>query len=322
MKTIFLVLTVILAIFASGCGLNSNAKKDGDKKIKVVTTIFPEYDWAKNIIGSDTDNVELTLLLDKGVDMHSYQPTAQDMVKISDSDVFIYVGGESDEWVKDALKEAKNKNMIAVNLFEILGDKVKVEETVEGMQEEKHDHDKEVENDEHVWLSLKNAALCCDAITNAMEKVDPTHKEEYKKNNADYQAKLSALSKEYDDAIKASNNKTLCFGDRFPFRYLIDDYDLKYYAAFPGCSAESEAGFETVTFLSGKVDELKLNKIITIDGSDKKIAQTIVNNTKSKNQEILTLDSMQSISAKDIKDGASYLSIMEKNLNTVKEALK
>ena len=298
----------------------SQAESAADEKIRIVTTIFPEYDWVREILGDKADSAEITMLLDKGVDLHSYQPTADDLIKISDCDLFVYVGGESDGWVDDALKNATNKNRKVINLLDVLGDSVKEEETVEGMQEEEGDHE-EKEYDEHVWLSLKNAKTLVGAISAALQELDPGNKDTYATNAAAYIEKLSALDGEYQAAVSAGTYQTLLFGDRFPFRYLVDDYGLSYYAAFAGCSAESEASFETVSFLAGKVDEGKLPCVLTIEGKNHKIAETIVQNTAGKNQKILTMDSMQSTTSKDVANGTTYLSVMEKNLSVLKEAL-
>ena len=504
MIPLFLVLTMVVGLLA-GCG-KKNAAETGESdsnKLSVVTTIFPEYDWVKEILGDKTGSTDLTMLLDNGVDLHSYQPTADDIVKISDCDLFIYVGGESDGWVEDALKESTNKDMKVIDLLEVLGDSVKTEETVEGMQETEHahDHSKEVstfedhevqdrslsdwagswqsaypfaldgtlddafaamaeegemtadeyktyyqngyktditnidiagdhiaftyedgkkvgsdykyigyyiqnwstgtkaamyrfeavdrtsgapicvefndhmiesaapehfhirmsnesfdaivdpekswptffpadmtgedlcehmeghghgheeEADEHVWLSLKNAKTLVGAISDALQELDPDNKGIYAANAAAYIEKLSALDGAYQSAVDGAARKTVLFGDRFPFRYLVDDYGLSYYAAFAGCSAESEASFETVSFLAKKVDELKLPCVLTIEGKNHKIAETIVENTAEKNQKILTMDSMQSTTSEDVANGTTYLSVMEQNLSVLKEAL-
>ena len=298
----------------------SQAQPTAEEKIRIVTTIFPEYDWVREILGDKADSAEITMLLDKGVDLHSYQPTADDLIKISDCDLFVYVGGESDGWVDDALKNATNKNRKVINLLDVLGDSVKEEETVEGMQEEEEDHE-EKEYDEHVWLSLKNAKTLVGAISAALQELDPDNKDAYAANADAYGQKLSALDAEYQKAVSAGTYKTLLFGDRFPFRYLVDDYGLSYYAAFAGCSAESEASFETVSFLARKVEELKLPCVLTIEGKNHKIAETIVQNTAGKNQKILTMDSMQSTTSQDVANGTTYLSLMAKNLDVLKEAL-
>ena len=223
--------------------------------------------------------------------------------------------------------------MKVVNLLEVLGDKVKNEEVVEGMQEEEHEHEDgeeheegeehehEEEADEHVWLSLKNAEVLVGTISNALQEVDPGNKDAYAANADAYVKKLSALDAEYQTAVDNAARKTVLFGDRFPFRYLVDDYGLNYYAAFVGCSAETEASFETISFLAKKVDELKLPCVLTIEGKNHKIAETIVKNTAPKSQKILTMDSMQSTTSKDVASGTTYFSVMEKNLAVLKEAL-
>lgn len=331
-KIITLMLVAVLAVCAlSGCGTSKSGEDTKDKKIKIVTTIFPEYDWVMQILGDKANKADVTMLLDKGVDLHSYQPSTADIAKISEADVFIYVGGESDEWVEDVLKEAKNKKLKVINLMDVMGDKAKEEEVKEGMQPEEEEHaeeakdgkeEEEVEYDEHVWLSLKNAKIFTKKIADVLSEVDKDDAKTYQANYESYAKKLDDLDKKYADAVASAKNKTLVFGDRFPFRYLVNDYGLDYYAAFVGCSAESEASFETVTFLAKKIDELGLGNVLTIEGKNHKIAKTVVDNTKNKDQKVLTMDSMQSTTSKDVKDGATYLGIMEKNLDVLKEALK
>ncbi len=543
-KYILLMITVLMMAFAiTACG---SADNNGDnvstgEKLSVVTTIFPEYDWVREIVG-DTENVEITMLLDSGVDLHSFQPTADDIIKIANCDMFIYVGGESDGWVEDALAEAVNKDMKVINLLEVLGDTVKTEELKEGMQESEHNHEhnhshgkevstfednevqdrelsdwagewqsgyplildgsldkafeikaadsdkmtaeeykeyyttgyktdytdisivgdnitftdkdgnkissdykyvgyyiqdwstgtraamyrfeavdkasgapifiqfndhmiepaesehfhirmsndsfdaipdpenywptfypaeltpeevceelaghgkhsdeddhdheneadhdheneadhdheeaendhdhEEAEYDEHVWLSLKNAKVLCVKIAESLAELDGKNADKYKSNADTYVKKLDELDAKYESTVAESSKNTILVGDRFPFRYMVDDYGLDYFAAFVGCSADSEASFETVTFLSGKTDELGLGTVLKIESSDGKIAETIRDNTAEKNQQILTLDSMQSVNSSDVDNGATYISIMEKNLETLKEALK
>lgn len=318
------ILALLLALWIPAAVLSGCVPQDdsaASNKLNIVTTIFPAYDWVREILGDETDRAEITTLLDSGVDLHSYQPTVDDIVKISDCDLFLYVGGESDGWVDDALKNAPNKERKVIRLLDVLGDSAKAEETVAGMQEEEHDHEEEAEYDEHIWLSLKNAQVLVAAISEALQESDPARKDTYAANAAAYAEKLSALDGEYRAAVDSGKYKTLLFGDRFPFRYLADDYGLDYYAAFPGCSAETEASFETVSFLAGKMDALGLPCVLTIEGTQHKIAETIVQNTAQKNQQILTMDSMQAVTANDASSGVSYLSIMEKNLSVLKKAL-
>lgn len=329
-KIIIAVLCMLLTAGAlAGCGEKNKSEKNAD--LSIVATIFPGYDWVREIMGDEAENADITMLMDNGTDLHSYQPTADDISKISKCDLFIYAGGESDEWVKDALKQAENKDMKVINMIEMLGDSVKTEEVVEGMESEHdHDHDEdgdhndsdqEVEYDEHTWLSLKNAEMICEAIENDLSSLDPENKDIYKKNSEEYISKLSELDSKYQKTVDDAARKTVLFGDRFPFRYLTDDYGLDYYAAFVGCSAETEASFKTVKFLAEKVDELDLPCVMTIEGSDHKIAETIIRNTADKDQKVLTMDSMQAVTASDLKDGKTYLSVMEKNLEALKEAL-
>ncbi len=352
-KYISILLAALLTVGClSACNSGNTASSEGETRIKIVTTIFPEYDWVMNILGNNKDQTDVTMLLDNGVDLHSYQPTADDILKISTCDMFIYVGGEFDEWVEDALKEAVNKDMVVINLLEVLGDSVKEEEVVEGMQEEEHEHEHEdgdeaheedhehedgdeaheedheheheegPEYDEHVWLSLRNTVKLVETISGELQKIDAENAEDYRKNTEAYVSALKDLDGRYTDAVSNAGVKSLLFGDRFPFRYLTDDYGLTYYAAFVGCSAETEASFETITFLAEKTDELSLHAVMAIEGKDHRIAETIVQNTKTKDQKILIMDSMQSVTSEDVKGGTTYLSVMEDNLKVLTEALK
>ena len=320
----FTALLLTFVLFLSLCPVSGLAEEAG--KIRVVTTIFPIYDWVREIAG-DTGNTEITLLLDSGVDLHSFQPSAQDILKVATCDLFIYVGGESDEWAEDALAEAVNPDMVVISLVEALGENAKAEEIVEGMQAEEEEEEgeegeeEEPEIDEHVWLSLRNAQVFTSAIADALAQKDPANADSYRANAEAYGAKLAALDAAYAEAVDSAAHKTLLFGDRFPFRYLTDDYGLAYYAAFAGCSAETEASFETVIFLAKKTDELQLPAVLTIEGKDHRIAETIIGSTADKNRKLLTLNSMQGTTANDIEQGATYLKIMEDNLAVLKEAL-
>jgi len=312
----------LLAGCSAGNGMAVSDESAQQDKMKIVATIFPEYDWTKQILGDLAENADVTLLLDSGVDLHSYQPTAEDIIKISDCDLFLYVGGESDGWVEDALKEATNPDRKVIDLLDVLKDTVKTEELVPGMQAEAGaaEHE-EKEYDEHVWLSLRNAETLCGAITEALQQIDPEHKQAYADNAQSYINQLSQLDSQYQSTVENAARKTVLFGDRFPFRYLVDDYGLTYYAAFAGCSAESEASFETISFLADKVDELGLPCVLTMEGKQHKIAETIVQNTRDKDQQILTMDSMQGTTAADVQNGTSYLSIMRSNLKALQTAL-
>lgn len=317
MRKIFAI--ICCTILLCGCG-NMSQKND---KINIVCTVFPEYDWVREILGSHQNDFEITYLLSNGSDMHSYQPTMDDMIKISSCDLFIYIGGESDQWTEDAVKQAENKNIKTISLLESLGNSAKKEEIKEGMQDsgEDHDHEDEAEFDEHIWLSFGNAEKLCTVIAEEICSLDPDNKTDYQNNLSAYCEKLNNLDIQYSETLSSMPNKTLVFGDRFPFRYLVDDYGLDYYAVFSGCSAETEASFETITFIADKTDELNIDTIFTIDGSDDKIANAIISGTESKNQKIACLDSIQSVTSEQIENGVTYISIMKSNLDILKEAL-
>ena len=330
--SLLLAIIVTAALKITACNSSSEKEAIVTNKLSIVTTIYPEYAWTKEILGTRADSVNLTLLMKNGVDLHSYKPTAQDVAKIASADMVIYVGGESDEWIKDALAASPKKGRTEINLITALGDRVKAEEVIEGMQVEEskdeeqehhHEHEEEVENDEHVWLSLKNAEILVQKIATELAKLDTIHTSLYAQNANAYIAKIQLLDNEYRTAVETATRKTVLFGDRFPFRYLVDDYGIKYYAAFVGCSAESEASFETIAFLAGKMDSDSLPAIFTIEKGNQKIAAAILAASKnSKKAQILTLNSMQSVTEQQIAEGADYLSIMKSNLNVLKDALK
>ncbi|MBR2212140.1 MAG: zinc ABC transporter substrate-binding protein [Fibrobacter sp.] len=328
---------VLFTIFFVGCNDTEKVDTAKGKKLSVVTTIYPEYAWVKEILGARVDSLDLVLLVKNGMDLHSFNPSAKDIATIANADVVVYVGGESDQWVAKALAATPKAGRVALNLMELLGDRVKEEEVVEGMEHEhehaeEHEHEhaeehgeeaEEVENDEHVWLSLKNAEILVRQLAEAVAKLDTAHAAEYHMNAALYIARISALDAQYRAMVDSASFKTILFGDRFPFRYLVDDYGIKYFAAFVGCSAESEASFETVAFLAGKMDSLALPAIFTIDGSNGKIARAILDaSKKSKDAQVLKLNSMQSVTDAQMQAGADYLSMMQSNLEILKKALK
>ena len=373
-KFAFIATWIFMAAFMlSAC----NTETPTSKKVSIVATIYPQYDWLQNILGEKADAVNLKLLIKNGTDLHSYKPSAQDIASIASADMVVFVGGESDEWIEKALEATPKAGRVQVNLMKVLGDRVKEEEVVEGMQVEEetrderretreeelqeetrderhgsagsptetreeehhhehhdehteeaehhehHHHEGEVENDEHIWLSLKNAEILVKNLAESVAKLDTANAPIYKANAILYASKLHDLDWAYDSTVSYAPQKTILFGDRFPFRYLVDDYGIKYYAAFVGCSAESEASFETVAFLAGMMDSLSLPAIFTIDGSHSNVARAILNASKnSKNAPILTLNSMQSVTDEQVHSGINYLSIMQSNLDVLKKALK
>ncbi len=312
--------SAVTAFSMTGC-TNSGTENKSDK-INIICTTFAEYDWTREIVGNNTD-AEITYLLGDGTDLHNYQPSAADMLKISSCDMFVYVGGESDKWVDNALNEAVNKNMKVIRLLDVLGDFAKEEEIKEGMEDEEDDDDENggIEYDEHVWLSVKNAEICCDAICEAVCELDPKSADSYRSALSDYTAQLDSLDSDYTSMAENAGVKTILFGDRFPFRYLVDDYGIDYYAAFVGCSAETEASFETIVGLAKKLDELELDTVFTIENSDDSLAQAIIDNSSDKNRSIESLNSIQSVTNEMVSSGISYISIMRENLETLRKVL-
>ena len=299
-------LTAAVIFLSVGCG-ELPEKRSGS--LHVLCTVFPLYDWARNVAG---EAAEVSLLNENGADMHSYQPTAADIVKLHSCDVLIYTGGESEKWVSDVIKRSENKNLKVLKLIELLGDRA-VNEREEGI-EVRSDGD---ETDEHIWLSLKNAEILTDRIAEALCAADGKNAAVYRKNAEEYSKALKTLDEKYTSVLKNAKHRTLIFADRFPFRYLTDDYGLDYYAAFPGCSAETEASFETIALLAKKADESG-SFIFVTETSDRNIAKAVNRSTAKKDKKILTLDSMQSVKKNDIKNGITYISVMEKNLETLK----
>jgi zinc transport system substrate-binding protein len=319
----FIAIALFIAVpLLSGC---SKKEWEPEEKISIVCTIFSNYDWTRQIIGEENmDRFDLTYLISSGVDFHSFSPTMSDMVKIRTADVFIYVGGVSDHWVDEALRDA-NPDMIKLNLIEILGDMVIYDEygCDHGEDEdcdEGHDHG-ELHLDEHICFSLRNAKKICAAIAGILSEADPENAQAYQDNMDAYTAKLSALDAEYQTAADTANHTTLVFADRFPFRYLLHDYGLRYYAAFYGCSAEASASFVTIISLASRINQLGLDVVMVTETSDQSIARTVISSTESKNQRILVLDSMKSVTSA-AAENMTYLSVMENNLDVLKEALR
>ncbi len=309
--------------------------EQGNDKLSIVATSFHEYDWVNQILGENNEIFEVTLLMDNGVDLHSYEPSVEDISIISSADLFIYNGGPSHDWVIDILEEPMNENLKAIEVMASLGDAVKAEVNVEGMQADSahahsHDHAEHEEEahaeampheDEHVWLSLNNAITICQIIEDEISSMDPENEKVYQQNVDNYIATLNELDESFKIAINESPRDTLVFADRFPFLYLMQDYDVNYYAAFQGCSAETEANFETIVFLSDKVNELDINNLLILENGLVELAETVNNNSEDKDSNILELDSIQSVSNEEIEAGITYYSIMESNLEILKTAL-
>lgn len=328
----FLSLLTALVLMFSAVPASAGAE---EARLNIVVSTFPIYDWVRNVLGEREAQVKLTLLQDEGVDLHNYQPGSKDLAALAEADLFVYIGGRSDAWVADAIRAAQNRRLVSVSLMEVPGMTVKNEKVVEGMQEDEHAHEHEEEEeadhehehehehgepDEHIWLSLRNAQTAVSFLSDMLGELDRGNAPLYAENAEKYLAVLRALDEDYAAAIGEKKAPTVLFADRFPFRYLMDDYGIAYYAAFSGCAAETEASFATVAFLAGKVNDLSLPAVLTIDGSDQKVARTVIENS-GRQLSLLTLHSMQTVTRQDIEAGAEYLSIMQHNLDVLTQAL-
>ncbi len=334
---------VLIIMFATALCAGCN-KATGDK-ITIVCTNFALYDWTSQLLGEA--DAEVILLLDNGTDMHSFQPSAEELIQIADCDMLVHVGGESDAWLMDALEVNPKADRVVVNLMDVLEADLKEEVYTEGMQAEhihadgsvcleEHDHDEYMAGeaddavsegdfasmDEHVWLSLRMAIKSCEAIEEALCQVLPDDAERIRTNAEAYCGELSALDQKYVDMV--ANNVTadmVIVADRFPFMYMMEDYGIEYYAAFPGCSTESEADFETVVFLAEKVQEYNADILLITESGTDTLANTVFENAKMSG-ETAVLHSMQVVYNSDVEAGASYLGYMEVNLEVLLEVLK
>lgn len=315
----------------AGCGAEraGGVSEDGqdDGRISVVTTIFPQYDFVRQIAGK---NVELKMLLKPGEETHSYEPTPQDIIAIQNSDIFIYVGGENDAWVEDILESMPEADMRTLKLMDCV-DTVE-EEHVEGMQEqpghsheEEESHEDETEEehsvheiDEHVWTSPVNASAIVDKIKDLLVQADPENRQIYEENAEAYEAELAELDAEFRDVVDNAGRSLVVFGDRFPFRYFADEYGLDYYAAFPGCASDTEPSAATMAFLINKVKEEEIPAVLKMELSNENIANAIAEATGT---EVRTFYSCHNLTAEEFEDGETYLSMMQKNVETLKEVL-
>lgn len=302
-KPISYISAFVLLLLLLGCSAPGTAR-DGTS---VVTTVFPLYDFAREVAG-DID-VELTCLTDSKADMHSFTPSSQDIMAIADCDVFVYVGGESDAWVADVLAQHPNKNRVVIRCFDALDGRL--------LSEEDTDED---ECDEHVWLSLRNAQVMVDAIAEALGQADPENATAYVSNAAEYRAQLADLDARYEQALSCTD-KTLLVADRFPFAYLAHDYGLTCFSAFSGCSAETEASFQVIAELADALNAHGLTHVFVIDGNDPTLAQAVIAQAGAEGVEVLSLNSMQAVTSSDVAEGATYLSLMEENLDVLEEGL-
>lgn len=326
MKNLKLFLLSAFALLAiGGCAPSDSSDPS---KIHAVTTIFPPYDFLREIGG---EHLEVTMLLKPGAESHSFEPTPKDMIAVSESDLFVYVGGDSDAWVETILESVDTSEKETVTLMDCV--ETVAEEKKEGMETHGYAHDHEAsesaeethasdethpEQDEHVWTSPGNAARIVEKLRDALIRIDPEHEEDYRKNAADYVSRLEALDQEFTETTANASRHTIILGDRFPFRYLADAYGLDYYAAFPGCSSESEASAKTVAFLIDKVKEEKIPVVFTIELSNQQMTDSICEATGAKK---LLLHSCHNVTKEEFEQGTTYLELMEHNVQVLKEAL-
>lgn len=315
-------LAALLLCGLGGCAGKGAETEQEDGKISVVTTIFPQYDFVRQIAG---DNVDLKMLLKPGEETHSYEPTPQDIIAIQKSDIFIYVGGENDAWVEDILESMPEDDRVTLKLLDCV-DTVE-EEHVEGMQEAPgHTHDEAEEEeehsvhevDEHVWTDPENAEAITEQIRQILVETDPEHADVYNENAEEYQAELEKLDEEFRDVVEHADRNLVIFGDRFPFRYFADAYGLDYYAAFPGCASDTEPSAATMAFLINKVKEEKVPAILKMELSNENIANAIAEATGT---EVKIFYSCHNLTAEEFAAGETYLSMMQQNIETLKEVL-
>ncbi len=310
-KLISIILVIIMIAFCF-VGCKSQDVNEDEGKLKIVTTIFPPYDFAEQIGG---EYVSVSMLLKPGMESHTFDPTPQDIIRVQDADLFIYTGGESDEWVNDLLESDDKKPRRVIVMMDCV-DTVQ-EDIVDGMTQHEEESD-EIEYDEHVWTSPKNASKIAQKIAQQLKELDADHKNEYEKNYVEYAKKLNVLDNDIREVVENGKNKMMIFADRFPFRYFADEYNLAYFAAFPGCTADMEPSASTVSFLIKKVKEKNIPVVFTIEFSNGKIADTICEATGAKK---LEMNSCHNLSQKMFDKGETYISVMQKNLKNLKEAL-
>lgn len=323
-RAVYAVCLLVLCFLLQGCGKDKNIGREGgssteNDRIRVVATIFPQYDFVRQIAG---ERAELKMLLKPGEESHSYEPTPQDIIAIQNCDLFIYVGGENDAWVEDILDSMPESGMQTLRLMDCV-DTVE-EEHVQGMQEEKgHEHggqeeDSVHEMDEHVWTSPVNAAQIVEKITEVLSGTDPENAADYRANAAEYEKKLAQLDREFREVTEQAEKKTVIFGDRFPFRYFADEYGLEYYAAFPGCASDTEPSAETMAFLIRKAKEENVSAVLKMELSSDNIANAVA---EAAGADVRVFYSCHNLSAEQFENGETYLSMMEKNVETLKEVL-
>lgn len=324
-KTISLVLSLCLFItILTSCGSTQTISSNDSGKISIVTTIFPPYDFARQIAGQ---NADITMLLAPGTETHSYDPSPRDIITIQNCDIFVYGGGESDEWINSILDSMDTDNMQIISMMEVSN--ALQEETVEGMQGNAiHEHEDESDwhtsggsydgYDEHVWTSPKNSILICRAICDALCSIDAANSQQYKQACEQYVLQLEQVDSRFEDIVSNAKRKSIVFGDRFPFLYFAKEYGLSYWAAYPSCSSETEVSAATLAFLIDKVETEQIPVVFYLEFSNQKIADIICESTGAKK---LQFHSCHTISKDDFQNGVSYIDLMNQNADNLKEAL-
>lgn len=310
-KIISILLCAAIMLGISACG-SADVKSDNGK-INIVATIFPEYDFARAVAG---DNANIKMLVSPATEIHSFEPSPQDIAAVQNADLFIYIGGEGDAWVEKILSAVDTSKMTVLKMMDTVS--VVEEEIVDGMEAEEESDSDEIEYDEHIWTSPKNAMSMVNAICGAISEIDKENADIYEKNAAAYNAEIQAVDDEIKQVVDAASKKMLVFGDRFPFRYFADEFGLSYYAAFPGCSGETDASAATVAKLVKRIEENSLPAVFYVELGNHAMADSIANQTGTK---ALMLHSCHNVSKEDFDNGVTYVDLMKNNVETLKEGL-
>lgn len=317
-RKLLAVITAAATVFSlCACSSESSYSSSDSGKLKIISTVFPPYDLAKQIAG---DNAEISILLPPGSEIHNYEPSAKDMIAIRNCDIFLYIGGENEQWAEKLINSNDTKNVTAVKLIDYVPTLSEDEDEHDHDHNHEHDHDHEHEHetDEHIWTSPKNAQLMLSAVYDAICKVDPSDKQTYTKNKDTYAKQLSDLDNAYRSAVDNAKNKTIVLADKFPFRYLAHEYGLKFSAAFAACSDESEPGVSTMIKLTKTIKEKNIPAVYYLEFSSTKIADTLCDETGATK---LMLHSCHNVSKQDIENNVSYVELMKQNLENLKLTL-
>lgn len=303
MKKIISIFLLFVVTFAF-CSCGEVERSTG--KISVVTTIFPYYDFTRSVSKGTCD---VDMLLKPGSDVHSFEPTPSDILKIRNADLFIYNGGESDEWVDSILESLGDTDKPVV---------MKMTDYVKPLTEMDADHHAEDEEDEHIWTSLDNAKTLVSKISDVVSKLDSKNKSIYHRNGLDYIEKISKVQSEIENTVNSSESKKIVVGDRFPLLYFATEFSLDWECAFPGCSTETEPSLDRLSKLTDTIEKDKIKTILKLEMSENKVADTLADETNTK---VRTFYSAESVSKEDFANNITYVDLMERNNNALKEAL-